>query len=140
MKKTILIVITTIITSVLLTGCATLFGGGSKQPINIQSNKEMLVNIYKVEELKDTDSDNEKKAPQLIHSNIKIPTTISVDRESKDILIKPVNEECQETRIEHEMNDWVWGDIIATSLASTTTDALTGAMWKYDENTIIDCQ
>lgn len=148
MKKSILMLGSILTASVLFTGCATLFGGGSNQQINIQSKKEVVVDIYKVEPLKDkndVESDTENKSktiePQLIHSNIKLPSTVNVNRDSKDILIKPITaDECEELRVKKELNGWFWGDVIATSLVSTTTDAVTGAMWKYDENATVDCK
>ncbi|MCT7481800.1 hypothetical protein [Aliarcobacter cryaerophilus] len=42
-------------------------------------------------------------------------------------------------KVEKKLNPWFWGDVVATSLVSTTTDAVTGAMWKYDENVSLDC-
>ena len=145
MRRNVLVLSTMLGASVLFSGCATLFGGGSNQQINIQSKKDTLVNIYKVEPLKDKNSEeldtsDKKKEPQLIHSNLKLPATVNVNRESKDILIKPTNDECEELRVKKELNGWFWGDVIATSLVSTTTDAVTGAMWKYDENATVDCK
>ena len=128
-------------TSILFTGCATLFGGGSSQIINVQSSKTTTVDMYKIKTEKDQDTGIEKEKERvLINSNIQVPSTISVNRDSKDILIKPKDDNCKEITAKGTMNNWVWGDIIATSLLSTTVDAVTGAMWKYDENVTLDCK
>lgn len=68
------------------------------------------------------------------------PTTISVGRENKDLLIKDIDGKCEDTRVKKETNDWFWGDVLALSLLSTTVDAVTGAMWEYDDNVTIECK
>ena len=128
-------------TSILFTGCATLFGGGSSQIINVQSSKTTTVDMYKIKTEKYQEKKKKKEKERvLINSNIQVPSTISVNRDSKDILIKPKDDNCKEITAKGTMNNWVWGDIIATSLLSTTVDAVTGAMWKYDENVTLDCK
>lgn len=127
--------------SILFTGCATLFGGGSNQAINIQSSKSQTVDVYKVKTKKDANSGEVSVTGEdLIHSNIQIPSSVNVNRDSKDILIKTKDGECKEQKVEKKLNPWFWGDVIATSLLSTTVDAVTGAMWKYDENVTLDCE
>lgn len=127
--------------SILFTGCATLFGGGSNQAINIQSSKSQTVDVYKVKTKKDANSGEVSVTGEdLIHSNIQIPSSVNVNRDSKDILIKTKDGECKEKKVEKKLNPWFWGDVIATSLLSTTVDAVTGAMWKYDENVTLDCE
>ena len=129
--------------AIMMTGCATIFGGGDNQAINIKSDKQMMVDIYKVESKKDNGEDTSKKEtkePELIHKNITIPSSVNIERSNKDILIKPTNNECGEKRVEKKLNPWFWGDVVATSLLSTTVDAVTGAMWEYDDNVTMDCQ
>ena len=53
MRKTIILVSSAVVTSFLFTGCATLFGGGANQAINIQSSKTQTVDVYKVKTKKD---------------------------------------------------------------------------------------
>jgi hypothetical protein len=132
-------------TSVMFTGCATLFGGGSNQSINIKSDKEMVYDIYKVEVVeKDADGKvvekKNPKEPKLIHANMKVPSNINVDRSNEDILLKSKNEECKDIRVEKKLNNWFWGDVLATSLLSTTVDAVTGAMWEYDKEVTVECK
>lgn len=141
MKKSLVMVsLVAASTSILFTGCATIFGGGSSQMINVQSSKTTTVDMYKIKTEKDQDTGEEKEKERvLINSNIQVPASINVQRDSKDILIKPKDDNCKEITAKGTMNNWVWGDIIATSLLSTTVDAVTGAMWKYDENVTLEC-
>lgn len=141
MKKSLLIMSSVVAVSILFTGCATLFGGGANQSINIQSSKSQTVDVYKVKTKKDANSGEVSVTGEdLIHSNIQIPSSVNVNRDSKDILIKTKDGECKEKKVEKKLNPWFWGDVVATSLVSTTTDAVTGAMWKYDENVTLDCE
>lgn len=143
MKRNVLNLAIGVSCGIMMTGCATLFGGGSSQVINIKSDKEMVIDIYKVKSLDANATEEEKnKEPKelgLIYKNVSIPTSIAVNRENKDLLFKSINSDCEDTRVKKEMNDWVWGDILAISLLSTTVDALTGAMWEYDDNVTIEC-
>ena len=118
-----------------------LFGGGSSQTINVQSQKTTTVDMYKIKTEKDQDTGEVKEKERvLINSNLQVPASINVQRDSKDILIKPKDDSCKEITATGSMNNWVWGDILATSLLSTTVDAVTGAMWIYDENVTLECK
>jgi len=142
MKRKVLTLAVAVSSSIMMTGCATLFGGGSNQAINIKSDKEMLVDIYKVEPQKKNDDGEVKKStkePELIHKGISVPGSINVQRSSKDLLLKPTNSECEGQRVENNLNPWFWGDVVATSLLSTTVDAITGAMWEYDKDVTLEC-
>ncbi len=89
MRKTIILVSSAVVTSFLFTGCATLFGGGANQAINIQSSKTQTVDVYKVKTKKDEESGEVKVVGEdLIHSNIQVPSSVNVNRDTKDILIK----------------------------------------------------
>jgi len=120
MKRKILIA-TSIATTIMFSGCATLFGGGGQQSITINSSTPM--------EGKLTYADGKG-----IQKNFTTPTTIIVERRSKDLKITSKNNDFEPVTVEKRMNSWVWGDILATSPLSTTTDAVSGAMWEYDEN------
>lgn len=141
MVKKILMTSSIVGASILFTGCATLFGGGSTQTINVQSSKTTTVDMYKIKTEKNQETGEIKETERtLINSNLQVPASINVNRDSKDVLIKPKDDNCKEVTATGSMNNWVWGDIIATSLVSTTTDAVTGAMWKYDDNVTLDCK
>ena len=115
--------------TLLTSGCATLFGGGAKQQITINSNMPMKVSIGYV-----TDENKTLTGKQ----SFTTPSTITMLRESDDLLLTSDNDEFESIKIESKMNNWVWGDILATSLLSTTVDAVTGAMWEYDDNITIE--
>ena len=143
MKRKVLNLAVGVSIGIMMTGCATLFGGGANQAINIKSDKEMVVDIYKVESInKNVDEENKRKPkePELVHQNVTIPSSINVQRGNNDLLLKATNENCKEQRVEKKLNPWFWGDVVATSLLSTTVDAITGAMWEYDDNVIVECK
>lgn len=129
MKKSILIG-SLISTSILFTGCATLFGGGGSQQITISSNKSTQVDIGHTEDGNNLLSN---------YQTVTVPGTVTVLRDNKDILIKTKNDKCKPVIVKKETNSWVLGDILALSLLSTTVDAVTGAMWEYDTATSINC-
>ena len=113
---------------IMFSGCATVLGGGAKQQITINSSKSMNVSLGYA-------SDDNKTAinPQRITA----PATITMVRDNKNLLLTSDDNEFEPMIVEYEMNPWVWGDVLMTSLVSTTTDAVTGAMWKYDDNITI---
>ena len=113
---------------IMLNGCATVLGGGGKQEITINSKKAMNVSLGYA-------SDDNKTA--LNAQKATTPATITMIRESKNLLLTSDDNEFEPIIMEYGMNPWVWGDILMTSLVSTTTDAVTGAMWKYDDNITI---
>lgn len=130
MKRKVLTVVMGVSCGIMMTGCATLFGGGAKQEIIIKSNEPRNLSLHYIDKKEGT------SAPI---QTFEAPATITVGRENKDILLKDTSGKCEDIRVEKKMNDWVWGDIIATSPLSTTVDAVTGAMWEYDENVTVEC-
>ena len=129
MKKSLFIT-TALVSVVALSGCATLFGGGGKQKITVNSSKPMKVKMGYA-------SDDNKTSTDFQSFNA--PATITMIREDKDLLLTSDDNEFEPVVVEKKLNPWFWGDVIALSLVSTTTDAVTGAMWKYDENiTVLD--
>ncbi len=104
-----------------LSGCATIFSG-STQKVNVttEQNKVYHVTINGMETA--------------------VPATIEVARKgaAKVISVK----ECPEQKVlfEKKLNPVFLLDVLATSPLSTTVDAITGAMWKYEPADIkIDC-
>ena len=127
MKKKLLIALP-LIGAVMFSGCATLFGGGGKQQVMINSSKPMNVSLGYL-------SDDNKTA--INSQKVTTPATVTMVRDSKDLLLTSDDNEFEPIVVEYNMNPWVWGDILATSPLSTTVDAITGAMWKYDDNITI---
>ena len=121
MKKSVLVSIS-LGAMFMFSGCATLFGGGSEQQIAINTDKPMIVTIGHTENNKNIID------PQ----TIKAPSIVTVNRENKDILIKTKDD--KKVIVKKKLNPWFWGDVLAISPLSTTVDAITGGMWKYDDN------
>lgn len=127
MKRKLLMAIP-IASMVLFSGCATVLGGGGKQQVTVNSTKPMNVRIGYA-------ADDNKTLTQ--YQSITTPTTVTVIRENKNLLLTSDNNEFEPIVVEKKLNPWFWGDVVMTSLVSTTTDAVTGAMWKYDDNITI---
>lgn len=144
MTKQILMTCSIIGASILFTGCATLFGGGGTQSIHVQSSKNTAVDVYKVKTKKEEGTEKivvEEKI--LLLSNVQAPTSISVNRDSKDILVEPKDTNCKEVTSKGAVNGWFWVNILGApggTVLSSTTDAVSGAMWTYDENIQIECK
>lgn len=130
MKKTIVLATFLASSSVLFSGCATLFGGGGSQQITINSKESKQVDIGHTE-------DGTNMLPN--YQTVTVPNTITVLRENKDILIKSKDDNCKPVVVKKNTNSWFLGDVLALSLLSTTVDAVTGAMWEYDNVTTLDC-
>ena len=126
MSKKLLIGLS-IVSIMLFSGCASILGGGTKQTVSISrdSNKRMKAVV--------TYSDGSK--PQYLT----IPGTITMVRANKDLKIESKEQEFQPVIIEKELNPFFWGNILFgyTFPVFSTTDAVSGAMWKYDEAVIL---
>ena len=129
MKKSLLLL--TITGSVFMfSGCATLFGGGGEQTIAINANSEKRVPI------------SVSYADGEFIEKTYAPATISVERKHSDIIIKPLNDKCQKKVVKKKFNKTTYWNILGFPggmLLSSTTDASTGAMWKYDKSVNIHC-
>ena len=112
----------------MFSGCATILGGGGKQKITVISSNPMNVRIGYASNDNKTSTDAQ---------SFTTPATITMVRENKNLLLTSDNNEFEPVIIEKKLNPWFWGDVIMTSLVSTTTDVVTGAIWKYDDNIII---
>ena len=66
----------------------------------------------------------------------RIPQSMTIKKSSEDIVIR-TNRSGTETRVPARLNNWFWGNIIFGGFFGSTTDACTGAMWKYDENVMV---
>ena len=126
MKKTLLLGITVGVMFV-FSGCATIMSGRTQTIfINNDSDRRLPINI------KYSDG-------MYIGYKVLTPTVISVDRRSKDIILKPLSEKCQPKVLKAKNNDWVAGNIFFGGLIGSTTDAISGAAWKYDDKVNINC-
>jgi hypothetical protein len=100
-----------------LSGCATLFGGGSHQKLKFDSAPEGATVFMNGQQLGVT------------------PLTVDVQREKNvAITFKKDGYESQSIVLDTHLNPWFWGDVIATSLLSTTVDTVTNSTVKYSED------
>lgn len=123
MKKKLLIALP-LVSAVMFSGCATLFGGGGKQTLSVSSDSEKRV--------KAIISYSDGSTPQYIA----IPGTVTINRKDKDILVKSQDNEFDDLVVKKEVNGWFWVNILGLpfgTLLSSTTDYASGSMWKYDE-------
>lgn len=72
--------------------------------------------------------------------NVKLPQTISLQKNSQDIAINIKSSKCvspSTTVSRSRLNPWFWGNIIFGGLFGSSTDAGTGAMWSYDDTVTV---
>lgn len=109
-----------------LSGCSSIVKG-SRQIINISTSTG-------------------KQAPAIITTDegqqtLTLPHAVTVKDSSKDIVVNIKETKCNNpssTVIHSRLHPWFWGNIILGGVIGSTTDAVTGSMWAYDENTIVD--
>jgi uncharacterized protein YceK len=115
-----------------LPGCASIISGSS-QHVNIQPSTSAHGRV-----------DAEVTTKSGVQT-VRLPAVITVKRSSQDIVVR-VNEEdnpcLEETRtvISSGFNALVLANIITGGTLGSTTDGITGAMWKYDDVTIVPVQ
>ena len=108
-----------------LAACATLFGGGGSQTMNIM-----------------THDDKPAKAKIVNGSNsfaVTLPTSVQVKRKNSPIMVNIIaDDNTQNTlyTVEQRINIWALVDLFG-GVFSTTTDLATGAAWCYDEGVIV---
>lgn len=124
MKNKVVLVVP-VISALMFSGCATLFGGGGKQTIsiNLDGDKRAKGTLRYVED---------KEYVQ----HFTAPATLNVERRQSDIVLTSDNGEFHDLTVENDVNGWFWVNILGFpggTVISSTTDAATGSMWKYDE-------
>lgn len=125
MKKKMIIMLP-VISAVMFSGCATLFGGGEKQTISVNSDKPM----------KGTLSYEDGSSPKYFTT----PATLSVERKNKKIKVSSDSNEFEPIEIDNKVNGWFWVNILGApggTVISSTTDAATGSMWKYEDTVTV---
>jgi len=126
MKKKLLVAIP-LLSTIMFSGCATLFGGGGKQTISISTDSQKRLRAI-------VSYDDGSKPQYLI-----LPGTVTMDRKNSNIVVKSQDNEFNPVIVEKNLNGWFWVNSLAgySSLFSSTTDATTGAMWKYDDTVTV---
>ena len=113
-------------TAVLLTGCATVFDGGSKtiniSPSNGKQVKAQIIGDKNVE-------------------NVTLPAIYNAKRSKEDLLIKVTDECYEETSyvVQSEITPAFFGNFLfgLFGLTGTTVDNSKGNMWTYDNAVVV---
>lgn len=111
-----------------LSGCATLFGGGTSQTVNLVPSDGKTHNVTIT-------------APNQEKYSTTIPKAIPVNKSYKDIVVTIEESETAKADtvvVKSKMDPWFLGDVVALSLLSSSIDCLSGAAWRYDDNITID--
>lgn len=122
MKKYVVI----LLTATILSGCSSIVKG-SRQTINMSTSTGKQADVVITTE----------EGQQ----SLTLPSAITVKDSSKDIVVNVQESKCNNsssTTIRSRLHPWFWGNIILGGLLGSTTDSVTGSMWTYDENTIIN--
>jgi len=125
MKKTIVLV--GFASVLMLSGCATMFGGGPTQKISIHSNQQVDAIVTYTN--------------GTIINKVTAPATIEVARKDKGIIIRSVNDEFAPVTLESKTNVWAFANAVLGlwGLSSyTSTDRSNGSAWCYDEDVELD--
>jgi uncharacterized protein YceK len=122
MKKIVAILLT--VTA--LSGCASIIKGKT-QNINVMTSDGSEVNatIFTKNGMRETT----------------LPQLVSVQKDSQDITIQVKEGKCNRETVSvatSSVEPWFWGNFIIGGIFGSTTDSVTGAMWKYDSTVIVN--
>lgn len=110
-----------------LSSCATIVGGGGSQNITFTANNSS----YKPKAAILTAKGN---------TEANLPVTMKVKRSSKDVIVQINEDDCYQgltQSVPSNINLWFLGNLVTGGFIGTTTDAATGALWRYDDTAII---
>lgn len=122
MKK----LVVTLLTATMLSGCASIIKGKT-QNINV-----MTSNGEEVEATVFTKGGMQE---------IQLPRVLSVQKDSQDITITVKEGKCNKETVavaNSSVEPWFWGNILSGGVLGSSTDAATGAMWKYDSTVVVN--
>lgn len=122
MKK----IITVLAITAFMSGCASIIKGGT-QNVNISTSdgKEVEATVFTKAGSQET----------------QLPRVISVKKDSQDITIAVKENECYDETVtvtSSHIEPWFWGNILSGGIVGSTTDSVTGAMWTYDDNVVVN--
>ncbi|MDR2760339.1 MAG: hypothetical protein LBB09_00645 [Rickettsiales bacterium] len=111
--------------AILLSSCASILSGTSTQ-VNVQTS--------------DARSDiNATITSKSGAQNVSLPTVITVKKGNKPLLIT-VKDKCYRDTVyasKPTINLWFLGNVVTGGTFGTSTDAMTGALWTYDEVVVV---
>ncbi len=122
MKK----IVALLLTVTALSGCASIIKGKT-QNINVMTSDGSEVNatIFTKNGMRETT----------------LPQLISVQKDSQDITIQVKDGKCNRETVSvatSSVEPWFWGNLLIGSIFGSTTDSVTGAMWKYDSTVVVN--
>jgi len=101
-------------------GCATLFGGGSSQPINLTSDPASASYVV-------------KSSSGLQMAQGKTPNTIQLPRKNEyQLEITAPGYQPQTMVLTKGVNGWVWVNLLGPSLFGLAIDFVSGSGWKLE--------
>ena len=109
----------------MLSGCASIVKGRNKN-VNIMTStgEEVKVNVVSSSGMQ----------------SIVVPSVVSLKKDNQDITITVKETQCLRSStsiVSSKIEPWFLGNIITGGLLGSSTDALTGAMWTYDDNIVV---
>ncbi len=110
----------------IVSGCASIVGGGSKQTLNVDSNPKGA-NIFLGHVVKGAVVD-------LVDTGKVTPTMIDIPRSDGAIVLKKTGYKDAGVTLTKTINGWFFGNIILGGLLGSSIDSSTGAMNKYDKD------
>ncbi len=110
----------------MLSGCASIVKGRNKN-VNIMTStgEEVEVNVVSASGMQ----------------SIVVPSVVSLKKDNQDITITVKETQCLRSStsiVSSEIEPWFLGNVfLPGGIFSSSTDALTGAMWTYDDNIVV---
>lgn len=71
---------------------------------------------------------------------MQLPRVIAVPKDSQDITINVKEGKCHKetvSTVPSHIEPWFFGNILSGGILGSTTDSITGAMWRYDEQVTV---
>lgn len=109
----------------MLSGCASIVKGRNKN-VNIMTStgEEVEVNVVSASGMQ----------------SIVVPSVVSLKKDNQDITITVKETQCLRSStsiVSSEIEPWFLGNVFSGGIFGSSTDALTGAMWTYDDNIVV---
>jgi hypothetical protein len=122
MKK----LLATLLAASMLSGCASIIKGKT-QTVNIMTSdgSEAEATIFTGAGMQEAE----------------LPRIVSVNRNSQDITINIKENKCNNASVSvvnSHIEPWFWGNILSGGVFGSSTDAVTGSMWKYDSTAVVN--
>ncbi len=115
--------ITPLAVAVFLTGCATIFGGGTNQNVNLSANTAATYTVKS--------SSGLQMAQGNVGGSVRLPR-----KNEYQIEIQAPGYQTQNIGVAKGMNGWFWANLLLGGIVGMAIDAASGAMWKLEPATV----